>query len=644
MCGLAGFIDLHSQQTRDEKLSALEAMGEAISHRGPDQDGVWLCADDQVGFSHRRLAIIDLSELGSQPMVSSDDRWVIAYNGEVYNYLEIAESLTCEGIKLKGGSDTEVILEAIAHWGLDKSLEMMHGMFAFSLYDTKEKQLSLVRDRMGEKPLYVGIHENKLWFSSELKSLFTAFEAKPELNRPAIGLYLRHGYIPAPHSIYNGVFKLPPAHKLTLNLDESDQWSLEPSNLVNHFQPYWDLKESEKVTIEQTTEQSLQSILEGVISREMRSDVPLGAFLSGGVDSSLIVALAQSESNKRGGEAVKTFSIGFEQEQFNEAPFAEAVASHLKTDHHQQIVTSQDVQSLIPKLSMVYDEPFADSSQMPTILVSQLAKEHVTVSLSGDGGDELFAGYERYQWANDIWNKVQWMPASARQIVAKLIGVLAVLNSSRSPIKLQNIVAKFERLSAMLSSENRQFFYRTLISAGVQVEDYVLGAKELPYCLNQEQLSDSGFIEQMMFLDIHSYLPDDILTKVDRASMSVSLESRVPLLDHSVVEKAWSMRKSIDMSGLSKKPLRDILYQHVPAKLIERPKRGFAVPLADWLRGDLKQWADELLAPDRLQEEAIFYSEKVAQLWAQFKKGKSGSEHLLWSILMFQLWHEQWHK
>lgn len=642
MCGFAGFINLdqkqQSRQQREQQLSLLRAMGDALVHRGPDQQDQWLSPENQVGFAHRRLAIIDLTDAGKQPMTSQNGRWVIAYNGEVYNYLEVADQLKKEGIKLIGGSDTEVILEAIAHWGLTKTLERMHGMFAFALYDQQAKQVMLVRDRLGEKPLYVGIHEGKLLFGSELKAFYAIFTNKPVLHRSAIGLYLRHGYIPAPYTVYNGIFKLPPAHQVTFDIQQVSAWSKQPEQLPALFKRYWNLIDTKPEKCD------LHGLLQDVIAREMRSDVPLGAFLSGGVDSSTIVALMQAHQQHHGGEAVKTFSIGFEEERFNEAPYAAAVAEHLQTQHHEQIVTTSDVQSLIPQLAKIYDEPFADSSQLPTILVSQLARQHVTVSLSGDGGDELFAGYERYQWANSIWQKVGWLPSPIRQVMASMLTLLSQMNTQWSPANIQNLVAKFERLAAMLSAENRQWFYRTLISAGVNAEQYVLNAEELPYALNQQQLSTARFVEQMMSLDMHSYLPDDILTKVDRASMSVSLESRVPLLDHAIVEQAWLQRHQIDMHAPSKQALRTILYQYVPQQLIERPKRGFAIPLAEWLRGDLRQWADELLAVDQLAEQGVFSAEQVDRLWRDFKYGKSGAEHLLWSLLMFQLWYRQWHQ
>ena len=666
MCGLAGFLidesneSLISSFTLERRKRLLKKMGEAIRHRGPDQDGEWLSDDGMCGFAHRRLSIVDLSKNGLQPMVSSSGRYVITYNGEVYNYRDIAKSLTQSGVKLKGSSDTEVILESIALWGLSETLEKMHGMFAFALYDIDTGELSFARDRMGEKPLYVGSYFGQIVFSSELKSLHELFTyrlsnnetlklpRRPELNRHAIGLYLQHGYVPAPYSIFDNIFKLPAANKVVVTREQRAAFIQQPSQWLSAFTPYWSLdKHATSNLSEDEQQKQFQALLESVVLREMQADVPLGAFLSGGVDSSTIVALMQKTAEQQGGDAVRTFSIGFEQEQFNEAPFAAAVAKHLGTQHYEQILTVQDAQAVIPSLASIYDEPFADSSQIPTFLVSQLARNHVTVSLSGDGGDELFGGYERYDWAQRVWQKVAWLPLAARKLIASLLLLLSDLNHQQAPQKIQQIAAKFERLNAMLSAENRQAFYRILISAGVNADQLVLKEKEIVHSsdvLSKNHNAGEHFLHQMMYLDMHSYLPDDILTKVDRASMSVSLESRVPLLDHAIVEHAWQMRAfALDRRLPAKQALRKVLYQSVPKELIERPKKGFAVPLAEWLRGDLKSWADKLLDPIRLQREGVFDAQAVTQIWHDFIAGKAGAEHLLWSLLMFQLWQEQWY-
>ena len=669
MCGLAGFLidetneSMVSGFTFARRKKLLKNMGEAIRHRGPDQEGEWLSDDGMCGLAHRRLAIVDLSKNGIQPMVSNSGRYVIAYNGEVYNHRDIASALIEAGVELKGSSDTEVIIESIALWGLSATLEKLHGMFAFALYDNETGELSIVRDRMGEKPLYVGSYYGQIVFSSELKSLHELFTyrlsdgeisklpRRPELNRHAIGLYLRHGYVPAPYSIFENIFKLPAAHKVVITREQRAAFIKQPSQWLSAFTPYWsldDVAKHECSSISQTAQQEqFQTLLGSVVQREMQADVPLGAFLSGGVDSSTIVALMQKTAEQQGGDAVRTFSIGFEQEEFNEAPFAAAVANHLGTQHYEQIVTVQDAQAVIPKLANIYDEPFADSSQIPTFLVSQLARSHVTVSLSGDGGDELFGGYERYDWAQRVWQKVDWLPLAARKLVGSLLMVLTELNHQKSPQKIQQLAAKFERLNAMLSAENRQKFYRILISSGVDADQLVLKDKDivgLEDVLSKNQWDDEYFLHQMMYLDIHSYLPDDILTKVDRASMAISLESRVPLLDHAIVEQAWKMRDiALNRSMPAKQALRQVLYQSVPKELIERPKKGFAIPLAEWLRGDLKPWADKLLEPMRLQQEGVFDVEAVTKIWQNFIAGKAGAEHLLWSLLMFQLWQEQWY-
>ena len=677
MCGFAGFLiddsdaSIVSSLGKEQRSDLLAAMGEAIAHRGPDQKDEWLSADQQLGFAHRRLSIIDLSAAGQQPMVSQCGRYVMVYNGMVYNYQDISRELTAENITLRGSSDTEVIVEAVALWGFEATLQKLHGMFAIALYDNETGDLSFARDRMGEKPVFIGSHNGHIVFASELKALQALFSfsvpigvgdevarppLKPQLNRKAIGLYLRHGYIPAPYSIYQTIFKLPPASMVTISREQRTALINEPQTWLELFEQYWSLTSAGEDPLKPSStnqqQNTFEELLDTVIQREMHADVPLGAFLSGGVDSSTIVSVMQKLSQQSGKGSVLTFSIGFEQEQFNEAPFAAAVAEHLGTQHFEQIVTARDAQDVIPHLAKMYDEPFADSSQIPTFLVSKLAREHVTVSLSGDGGDELFGGYERYDWAQKIWQQVSWMPIHARKIVAALLRLLSTLNnsvvSSNSPGKVQNLIAKFQRLSAMLSSENRQFFYRTLISAGVNADQYVLDIDESEPAidfLSQMQLENNEFIHQMMYLDIHSYLPGDILTKVDRASMAVSLESRVPLLDHAIVEQAWLMREqTLDRRQPAKQALRKTLYQSVPKTLIERPKKGFAIPLAEWLRGDLCSWAEALLDRERLADEGVFDADKIASMWSSFKKGKAGAEHLLWSILMFQCWYQEWYR
>lgn len=678
MCGLAGFLIDETQDclvstfSHEQRQKLLKNMGSAISHRGPDQEDEWLSDDGLCGFAHRRLSIVDLSENGRQPMTSHSGRYVMVYNGMIYNFRDIAESLTQVGVVLKGSSDTEVILEAIALWGLSETLQKLHGMFALVVYDKESGEIAFARDRLGEKPLYVGSHNGHIVFASELKSLQALFSyrlseekvarlpRRPELNRHAIGLYLRHGYIPAPYSIFENIYKLPAGHKVVITREQRGAFIKQSSQWLSAFTAYWSINQKEDQqeqhksqykpdaelsTVDQQTQ--FQSSLEAVVQREMYADVPLGAFLSGGVDSSTIVALMQKVTAQQGGDAVRTFSIGFEQEEFNEAPFAAAVANHLGTQHFEQIVTVQDAQSVIPNLARMYDEPFADSSQIPTFLVSQLARNHVTVSLSGDGGDELFGGYERYDWALKVWQNVAWMPLSVRRVIAKILTIFSSFNHHQSPKKIQQIVAKLDRLNAMLSAESRQYFYRILISAGVGAERLVLKNKEIVQSsdiLSKNVATDENFLHQMMYLDIHSYLPDDILTKVDRASMAVSLESRVPLLDHVLVEQAWQMRDiTLDRQLPTKQVLRKILYQLVPKKLIERPKKGFAVPLVDWLRGDLKPWAEKLLDHTRLQREGVFDADEVTQIWRDFLHGKVGSEHLLWSLLMFQLWQEEWY-
>lgn len=678
MCGFAGFLiddslnSVISSLGKDQKHQLLDSMGEAIKHRGPDDFSNWLSEDELCGFSHRRLSIVDLSASGQQPMTSQCKRYIIVYNGEVYNFRDIALQLKADNVVLKGGSDTEVILEAISLWGVDETLQKMHGMFAIALFDQQNQSLTFIRDRMGEKPLYVGSYKNQIIFASELKALQIIFSRQadfssktenghsnlPKLDKQAIELYLRHGYIPAPYSVFQNIFKLPAANKVTIERQQRQLFINDPKIWLTAFQPYWSLNSSVNETIVADDKQvhlqeTFEKSLEQVVEREMQADVPLGAFLSGGVDSSTIVAVMQNIAIKKNADPVKTFSIGFEQDQFNEAPFAASVAKHLGTEHYEKIVTVNDAQNVIPLLSKIYDEPFADSSQIPTFLVSQLAKSHVTVSLSGDGGDELFGGYERYAWAQAIWAKVSWMPVSARKIISRILGLLSFLNSSKSPQQIRKISAKIQRLSAMLSADSRQFFYRVLISANVNAENLILSTEGVSsdgqnkLCDQFAKLSfeEDHFLHQMMFIDMHHYLPDDILTKVDRASMAVSLESRVPLLDHLLVEQAWKMRNlTAENEKPSKQALRKILYQSVPKRLIERPKKGFAIPLAEWLITDLREWADNLLDFQLLKTQEVFDAEKVTKLWNDFKDGKRGSEHLLWSLLMFQSWYQHWYQ
>lgn len=648
MCGIAGLLFRNASIDADTSRNIVKEMTSAIIHRGPDAGDVWIDKDAGIALGHRRLSIVDLSEAGNQPMFSACGRYVIAFNGEVYNYKEIRKEL--DDLKVapawRGHSDTEVMLAAISHWGLDAAVERFVGMFAFALWDRKERTLQLVRDRLGEKPIYYGWVGSTFLFGSELKALRAYPLWRGEICRDALTLLLRHNYIPAPHSIYKNINKVLPGSIVTV-----------PSNALSSdtvtVRQYWSALNVAESGVaspfsgdEHSAREDLDRLLKESVGLQMVADVPLGAFLSGGVDSSLIVALMQAQSSR----PVKTFTIGFTEKAYNEAEHAKAVATHLGTDHTELYVMPKDALDVIPKLPSLYDEPFSDSSQIPTFLVSQLARQHVTVSLSGDAGDELFGGYNRYLWAKNIWNKVGWMPKSVRKGIAKGITSFSPeawedLFSKCGPIlprqiKQRNPGDKLHKLAEILGLDNPQELYKGLVSHWNSPASVVIGATEPPTVLtdyNQIKLSD--FIERMMYLDTVSYLPDDILVKVDRASMGVSLESRVPMLDHRVVEFAWQLPLSMKIkNGQGKWLLRQVLYKYVPSELIERPKMGFGVPLDAWLRGPLKDWCEELLSERRLKNEGFFNSDLVRAKWQDHLSGHRNWQYHLWDVLMFQEW------
>ena len=639
MCGIAGVISPHDSVRSGDLRETIQQMTDALTRRGPDDGGIWASDDQVVALGHRRLSVLELSDLGHQPMVSSSDRYVLTFNGEIYNFVEIAGQLTKYRNDVIATSDTRVMLAAFEQWGVVDAVKRFDGMFAFLCFDRQKNRLHAVRDRLGEKPLYFGCHEGKILFASELKAMQAVFRRKPELDKRALTLFLRHGYIPSPYSIYQNIFKLTPASMLSLDLDVAQQYVNDPTGLPRLPVRYWKL--GRPAYCPRVTQADFDQILTDAVERQMRSDVPLGAFLSGGVDSSLIVALMQRTSSR----PVRTFSIGFEREALNEAPYAREVARHLKTDHHERILTAKEVMKAIPDLANVYDEPFADSSQLPTLLVSQVAREQVTVCLSGDGGDELFGGYERYRWAQRIWNTFSWMPSRGRKAMCKMVlRGMGLFEGPLSFVKHNTHLARLSRVASMLTEAERQQFYRVLLSAERHPERYVVDGGDPEYGLTRLGLEGDHFLHQMMYLDIHNYLPDDILTKVDRASMHSSLELRAPLLDHHVVEAAWGLR-NIALDGGSRKTksvLRQLLYQSVPRELIERPKRGFAVPLDEWLRGPLRQWSESYLNHDRLKQSGLFQSDAVMLTWNNFLKGKPGSQHFLWNVLMFELWRETW--
>lgn len=641
MCGLAGFLGYSALfDTEQAAELLLHDMGQAIRHRGPDAGAVWFDPRFSLGLSHRRLSIQDLSPQGAQPMASQTGRYVIAFNGEIYNFLTLRGELIQQGATFRGHSDTEVMLAAFEAWGVESAIARFAGMFAFAVADLEDRLLYLARDRMGEKPLYYSQGDNGWLFASELKALKPHPSFRPEINRDALTLLLRHNFIPAPHTIYKGVFKLPPAHLLKINVDRP----FAPGQAT----PYWSLdscfEPAAQLSAEQAVDQ-VESRLGAIVQEQMVSDVPLGAFLSGGIDSSTVVALMQKHSARR----IKTFTIGFDDPAFNEAEHAKAVAEYLGTEHTELYVRPSDALSVIPKLGQMYDEPFADSSQIPTFLVSQMTRQHVTVALSGDGGDELFCGYQRYfsnvaQWGKrgSVKRKLQsWLlklPPHALATVARR------LVPGQGGLPLDTVVEKLLHQRAMSQASTLGEFYRRSVSYWDLPEQIVLNSHEPGYALTRpvpaEVVGNSW--QTLMWQDLNWYLPDDILTKVDRAAMACSLETRVPMLDHRFVEFVLGLPVDWNIQiGVGKQLLRQVLYRHVPQSLVDRPKRGFAVPLAEWLRNELRDWADALLDPIRIRQEGFWNPEIIRRTWAAHSNGQVDYSFQLWGVLMFQAWLDE---
>ncbi|MFI9655245.1 asparagine synthase (glutamine-hydrolyzing) [Guyparkeria sp. GHLCS8-2] len=641
MCGITGFWG----GERFEPAIA-EKMARRIENRGPDDAGVWAEKAAGLALAHRRLSILELSSAGHQPMHSPCGRFTLVYNGEIYNHQDLREQLEAEGgaFEWRGHSDTETLLASLRHWGVPGALERLNGMFAFALWDASERTLFLARDRMGEKPLYYGRSGEAFLFGSELKALAAHPDWRGEVDRDALALYMRHNYVPAPWSIYLGIAKLPPAHFVAIR---------EGGRAIGEPQCYWDLGTvaeqgamAASGTAESLTDE-LDALLQDAVGRRMAADVPLGAFLSGGYDSTAVAALMQAQSER----PIQTFTIGFHEEGYNEAVHARAVADHLGTDHTELYVTPEQAMAVIPKLPTIYDEPFSDSSQIPTYLVSQLARQHVTVSLSGDGGDELFCGYNRYFLGFKVWQKLRVLPPSARRFLSwglqRAPGHTLDSMQRRLPKKwrVSNLADRLPKLAEVLSHKDGQSFYRNLVSHAKNPDQLVLGASEPPTILSQpERLPNlPGLREQMMYLDAMTYLPDDILTKVDRASMAVSLEARVPLLDHRLVEFAWRVPTEYKFrEGQGKWLLRQVLYRYVPQQIMDRPKMGFGVPIEHWLRGPLREWAEELLDEKRLREEGFFDPAPIRKMWEEHVSGKRRWHYYLWDVLMFQAWLEEW--
>lgn len=644
MCGLSGFLELFPTGSAESSTAALVKMSDAIVSRGPDGSGIWLSAAEGIGLTHRRLSILDLSEAGAQPMHCRSGRFVLAFNGEIYNHLELRRELQKQqAIEWRGHSDTETLLEGFVRWGIEPTLQRTIGMFAFACWDRNDRLLTLGRDRLGEKPLYYGWQghgkEAVFLFGSELSALRSHPKFQAEIDRDALTLLLRHNYIGGPHSIYKGILKLLPGHVLSLSSRRTEPvlhqwWSGAEVAGRGLTQPFSGTP-AEAVDY-------LEVLLSDAVGRQMMSDVPLGAFLSGGIDSSLVVALMQAQSPR----PVKTFSIGFHEEGYDEAKHAKAVAAHLGTDHTELYVTAEQAMNVIPQLPRLYAEPFADSSQIPTFLVSQLARQHVTVSLSGDAGDELFCGYTRYQMTSALWGKISRLPRPLRLAAAAAVTAVPgkALDLLGGILSLARAGDKLHKGAALLGKRDLSELYRGMVSHWDDPASVVIGATEPATILSHSQglISSLGNVERMMALDMLSYLPDDILAKVDRAAMGVSLETRVPFLDHRVVEFAWSLPLSTKLrGGVTKWPLREVLFRHVPRSLIERPKMGFGVPIDHWLRGPLRDWAETLLSESRIQREGFFDPLPIRRKWIEHLSGKYNWQYQLWDVLMFQAWLEE---
>jgi asparagine synthase (glutamine-hydrolysing) len=651
MCGIVGSLSAHSPADPDLLLR----MTDALHHRGPDASGSW--AEDGLGLGHRRLSIIDLSEAGAQPMHAACGRFVLAYNGEVYNHLDLRRDLALDGAApaWRGHSDTETLLAGIAHWGLDDTLQRAAGMFAIALWDRRDKVLHLARDRMGEKPLYWGWAGQDIVFGSELKALRQHPGFSSGICPQALALYLRFAYVPAPRSIHPGVFKLEPGCILTIEgppPPAAPDSPLRPGDRHGSLsiRRYWSLAQVAKdgaqdpLTDEAAALAALDSALRGAIARQSIADVPLGAFLSGGIDSSLIVALMQDHAS----QPVRTFTVGFDNPAFNEAPFADTVARHLGTDHTTLMVTEADAQQVIPLLPHLYDEPFADSSQIPTYLVCRAARSQVTVALSGDAGDELFGGYNRYFWGPRIWNRLDWMPFPLRRAMGLAIQTVPVpvwdMVGRAMPRRLtvQRAGDKAHRLALRLSSvRNVDDLYRSLVTewGGTTLAPGDGPASQLDDPMPAHLDHDPA--GRMMFQDMRSYLPDDILCKVDRAGMGVSLETRVPFLDPAVLAVAARLPPGMKLrDGRGKWALRQLLYRHVPPALIDRPKAGFGIPVGDWLRGPLRDWAEGLLSESNLARDGLLDPAPIRKAWADHLSGRCDWAHRLWIVLMFLAWRE----
>lgn len=637
MCGLTGFLRKPGSDEEDLK-AVVTKMTESLRHRGPDDVGIWADPEVGVALGFRRLAVIDLSPSGRQPMISANDRLVIVFNGEIFNFQDLRRELVSQGVRFRGSSDTEVILEGICAWGVDATIERLVGMFAIGIWDREECRLTLVRDRLGIKPLYWASTPSGILFSSELKALRAAKCFPVSIDRCALVEYFRYGYVPGSLSIYQAARKLEAGTLLTAERDGSiglrRYWDAAAIATVGRECPL-DISDSEAVD-------TLDRILRDSVARRMIADVPLGAFLSGGVDSSLVVALMQAQSSR----PVHTFTMGFSKKEYDEAPHARAIAMHLGTHHTERYASPQDALEIVPKIAEIYDEPLADSSQIPTCLISSLARLDVKVCLSGDGGDELFGGYPRYLNADKVFGITANLMGAVRSVGAAALGVAARWQGAlgRYDGKGGERSRRIAKLQRLVKQSDFGLFYREALSQWVSPELLVLGEGEECW---REALDRSAVVKdrigRMQLWDLLTFLPDDILTKLDRASMAVGLEARVPLLDHRLVEFVWRLpTRLINRPDATKWLLRQVLYRYVPPNLIERPKMGFSVPLSDWLRGPLREWTEDLIAEDRLRRDGILNPGLIRQAWVEHLEGRVDNAQRLWNVLMFQAWRERW--
>jgi asparagine synthase (glutamine-hydrolysing) len=646
VCGISGFLDQFGRFQSHELQGMVLEMMNTLQHRGPDDSGVWVDAQAGVALGHRRLSIVDLSPEGHQPMRSVCGRYVISFNGEIYNFKALRRELENLGHTFRGHSDTEVMLACISQWGLLSAVKRFNGMFAFALWDRRERQLHMVRDRLGEKPLYYGWAGKIFLFGSELKALRAHHNFEPEINRDALALFLRHQYVPAPYSIYKSVSKVQPGTIVTINASNT--------GYSPQLTPYWSVMAAvERGMAEpfagsaEDAVAALDELLRDAVKLRMQADVPLGAFLSGGLDSSTIVALMQAQSER----PVQTFTVGFHEAAYNEATDAKAVTRHLGTAHTELYVTPEEAMSVIPRLSTLYDEPFSDSSQVPTFLISQLARREVTVSLSGDGGDELFGGYSLYFFGLKVWQMIDRVPLRLRRLATTGLRLLSPQSWERiykmvdpllpEKLKQRHPGEKLHKVADFLQIDNPERLYLQLVSHWKAPNSIVLeGSEPTSNFTNHTQWSNlPDFPQRMMYLDTVTYLPDDILVKLDRASMGVSLEARVPFLDHRVVEFAWQLPLSMKIrDGQGKWLLRQLLHRYVPKALVERPKMGFGVPIDVWLRGPLREWAETLLDEKTLRDQGFFDPNPIRQAWAEHLSGRWHWQYELWDVLMFQQW------